>query len=76
MPSPTVMRARGRKIDEAIGRPPLTEEERERRKKDKGEKEQTVAPWMIGLFMFIVLGSAVLQIFQTIQTSPSMSDEH
>lgn len=69
------MRASAKKIEGAISSPRISEEEKERRKIEKADKESTVAPWIVGLLLFVVLGSTVVQIFFTIQTSPSMSDE-
>ncbi|KAI0240686.1 Stress-associated endoplasmic reticulum protein 2 [Lamellibrachia satsuma] len=34
-----------------------------------GEDEYPVGPWMIGLFLFVVCGSAVFQIIQSIMMS-------
>jgi hypothetical protein len=69
------MRASAKKVEGAIASPRISEEEKERRKKEKEEKQSSVAPWVVGLLLFVVLGSSVVQIFFSIQTSPSMSDE-
>lgn len=69
------MRASAKKVESAIAAPRLAEEEKERRKKEKEEKQASVAPWVVGLLLFVVLGSSVVQIFFSIQNSPSMSDE-
>ena len=76
--SPTYMKARGKKAEESIGQTMVTKEERVRAKKEKEEKEGSSAmgPWVLGLLMFVVLGSSFLQIITNIQTSPSMSEEH
>ena len=76
MPTLTHMKAKGRKIDEAIRSPKLSTEEKERLKKEKDEAKSAVQPWIVGLLMFVVLGSSIVQIFFSIQNSPSMSEEH
>lgn len=70
------MRASAKKIDNAIASPRISEEEKERRKLEKEEKGSAVAPWIVGLLLFVVLGSSVVQIFFSIQSSPSMSDSN
>ena len=76
MPTLTHMRAKGKKIEQAIGSPKLSAEEKEKKKKEKEEKQSEVAPWLVGLLMFVVLGSSIVQIYFSIQHSPSMSEEH
>jgi cell division septal protein FtsQ len=68
------MRASAKKVESAISSPRISEEEKERRKIVKEEKSNGVAPWIVGLLLFVVLGSSVVQIFFSIQSSPSMSD--
>lgn len=75
MPSPTVMRARAKQLDESIGRPKQTEEEKEEKRKQK-EKSSKFTPIILAILFFVVIGSSVLQIFQHIQLTPSMSVEH
>ena len=73
--SPAMMKARGRKVDDSIGKPSLSSEQRETLKKEKdGKKKSDLGPWILGLLLFVILGSSIVQIFQTIQYSPSMSD--
>ena len=74
--SPRYMKKRGEEVDKAIGRRPLTKEEKEALKKEKDQGKQKMGPWVLGLLMFVVLGSSFLQIITNIQTSPSMSEEH
>jgi hypothetical protein len=67
------MRLRAKQLEKSISQSPA---ERERNRKAKKEEEEgsTVGPWVLGLLLFVTVGSAFLQIFQHIQTSPSMSD--
>jgi hypothetical protein len=76
MPTLTHMRAKGKKIDEAIRSPKLPKEEREKLRLEKEEKKNQLPSWVVGLLMFVVLGSSIVQIFFSIQNSPSMSEEH
>ena len=78
MPSPTVMRKKSEKNNQNIGKPLGPKEDRETKETRKKEAKDTteVNPWIMGLLMFVVLGSAFLQIITNIQTQPSMSDEN
>lgn len=71
------MRLSGQKAEQAITQPRLTAEQKEQRKKEKeAASESPVAPWIVALLLFIVVGSSIFQIFLSIQNSPSMSQEH
>ena len=75
MPSPTVMRKRGELIDKTVSQSPA-EREKRREAKKKTEEEKGVSSWVLALLIFVTIGSAVLNVFNYINTSPSMSDSH
>jgi hypothetical protein len=81
--TPTYMKKRAEKVEKAIGAPRAhssREEKEKARKKAESEKDNVVGgkfgPWVLGLLIFVVIGSSFLQIITNIQTSPSMSVEH
>lgn len=80
MPSPAIIRAKAKALDESVGRKNLTKEEREKlaveKLKTKKADGKQMAPWMLGFLVFVVLGSSFLQIINNITNSPSMSDSH
>jgi hypothetical protein len=76
MPTMTHMRVKGKKIDDAIRSPKLPKEEKEKLRVAKEEKKNELPTWVVYMLMFVVLGSSVVQIFFSIQNSPSMSEEH
>ena len=39
--------------------------------KDKHKERSPVGPWLLALFVFLVIGSAVFQIISTAQRAPS-----
>ena len=80
MANPTVMKARAKQLDKKISQSPS---EREAAKASRGtvgkkgakdEEGTTLGPLALGLLLFLTVGSAFLQIFQNIQTNPSMSE--
>ena len=73
--NPTVMRLRGEKINKLVSVSPTAREE-QKEKKLKKKEEPTIAPWIVGLMLFALIGSAFVNIFVSIQTSPSMSEAH
>ncbi len=75
MPSPTVMKLRGKQLDKTVATSPA-EREKKKEIKKKSENATTVGPWVLALLLFAVVGSAFLNIFQNINNSPSMSEAH
>lgn len=75
MPTPTEMKLRGKQLDKAISQSPASRKDKREGKK-KEEEGSTVGPLVLGLLLFLTVGSAFLQIFQNIQTNPSMSEAH
>ena len=74
MPSQTVMRARAKQLDKAISQSPSERKKARESKKKEEEEQSTVGPFVLGLLLFLTVGSAFLSVFQNIQNSPSMSD--
>lgn len=75
MPPPTVMKLRGQKIEKAISSSPAErDKKRELKKKDNAEKP--ISKWVVYVLLFALVGSAFVNIFVSIQTSPSMSEAH
>lgn len=75
--SPTQrMKLSAKKVDSAIAAPRISEEEKKRREQQKEEAKSAVPQWVVGLLLFVVVGSSIFQIFFSIQTSPSMSEAH
>ena len=74
--SPTVMRLKGQKIEKAVQLSAAEKEARKAAKKKGEEGDSKMGPWVLGLLLFVVLGSSVLQIYNNIVASPSMSEEH
>mmetsp|Transcript_12595 Transcript_12595/g.39192 ORF Transcript_12595/g.39192 Transcript_12595/m.39192 type:complete len:81 (-) Transcript_12595:449-691(-) len=78
MANPTVMKARGKQLDKKISQSPSEREANKRvattKKGGKDEEGMTIGPFALGLLLFLTVGSAFLQIFQNIQTNPSMSE--
>ena len=74
--SPTVMRLKGQKIEKAVQLSAAEKEARKAAKKKSEEGDSKMGPWVLGLLLFVVLGSSVLQIYNNIVASPSMSEEH
>ena len=79
MANPTVMKARAKQLDKKISQSPSEREAAKRttssgKKAAKEEEGSTIGPMALGLLLFLTVGSAFLQIFQNIQTNPSMSE--
>eukprot|EP00331_Platyophrya_macrostoma_P031931 CAMPEP_0176438426 /NCGR_PEP_ID=MMETSP0127-20121128/19274_1 /TAXON_ID=938130 /ORGANISM="Platyophrya macrostoma, Strain WH" /LENGTH=78 /DNA_ID=CAMNT_0017822369 /DNA_START=75 /DNA_END=311 /DNA_ORIENTATION=- len=75
--SPTQrMKLSAKKIDSAIAAPRVSDDEKKRREKEKEEAKSAVPQWVVGLLLFVIVGSSLVQIFFSIQNSPSMSATH
>lgn len=70
------MKKRGQRLDSSLGRNLNLSAEEEKKKAKKDKEKSSVGPWVLGLLMFVVLGSSFLQIINNINHSPSMSEEH
>eukprot|EP00331_Platyophrya_macrostoma_P030230 CAMPEP_0176440884 /NCGR_PEP_ID=MMETSP0127-20121128/20851_1 /TAXON_ID=938130 /ORGANISM="Platyophrya macrostoma, Strain WH" /LENGTH=78 /DNA_ID=CAMNT_0017825523 /DNA_START=56 /DNA_END=292 /DNA_ORIENTATION=- len=75
--SPTQrMKLSAKKIDSAIAAPRVSDDEKKRREKEKEEAKSAVPQWVVGMLLFVIVGSSLVQIFFSIQNSPSMSATH
>lgn len=71
------MKMKHKQLEENAGKPRKTTDERkeiQKARKDSKNNSSPVGPWVLGLLVFVVLGSSLLSIIQHVRTSPSMSD--